>query len=63
MGIFDSEGSWSLTSEKDPRWNCTGRGYIMVCTGYAEGVDAKIEELKKLYGEPPDDLNLSAMKD
>lgn len=65
MGMISigGTGSWSLSSKTDPRWNCNGTGHIVASSGYAGGVDAKIEELKKLYGEPPKDLVVSAMKD
>lgn len=63
MAMFGSfkEGSWSLRSKKDPRWNCSGRGIVggFMCP---EANDA-IEKLKKKYGKPPKDLELSAMKD
>lgn len=57
-------GSWSLRSEKDPRWNCDGRAEVMIITaGLPPKVTKKIEKLKKKYGEPPEDLEYSCMKD
>jgi hypothetical protein len=45
--------SWSLSSKKDPRWNCSGRG------GEA-AVRIQIEALKSEYGNQPDDLEIFA---
>ncbi len=48
--------SWNLSSEKDPRWNCSGPG----------GEDAmwvKIRALEAEFGELPTDLKFSAFKD
>ena len=61
--MFFRSGSWSLHSDKDPRWNCGGKsdcvgGFVM--PGECE---KKIEELKKELGKPPDDLTWSYMKD
>lgn len=64
MGIFSPvrEGSWWLHSEKDPRWNCTGRagvgGFVI-----PQECKNKIEQLKQTLGEPPDDLKWGYMKD
>ena len=55
------EGSWWLRSEKDPRWNSGGRG--MVGGFMCPEADREIQRLKELYGEPPDDLEMGAMKD
>ena len=65
MGMlkFGGEGTWHLSSEKDSRWNCSGRGLIVASSGYAEGANEKIELLKKAYGKQPDDLELTAIKD
>lgn len=57
------EGSWWLNSDKDPRWNCSGRGYVggFECPSEAK---SEIERLKKeLNEEPPDDLEFGYMKD
>ena len=62
MGMFGSEGSWSLSSDTDPRWNCSGRGFISICSR-ASSADAKIEEMEKKFGEMPDDLTYDCMKD
>jgi hypothetical protein len=56
------EGSWMLHSEKDTRWNCYGRAYVGGFRMPAE-CERKIDELKTAYGEPPDDLEWSYMKD
>ena len=54
-------GSWYLHSKKDPRWNVNGTGSVGGFVMSAE-CEAKLEELKKLYGEMPDDLEHGYMK-
>lgn len=46
---------WSLSSKKDPRWNCSGQGGEIA-------VRTQIEALKSEYGDQPDDLELFAFK-
>lgn len=50
---------WAVSSKKDPRWNASGasQGGIF---GAADACDKAINALKKKYGEPPDDLTMSA---
>jgi len=64
MGMFIGikEGSWSLRSNKDSRWNCYGRGTV---GGLIMPIECKekIEELKLTLGEPPSDLTWGYMKD
>ncbi len=65
MSMFNSikEGSWRVWSEKDPRFDCSGRGYVggFECPSEAE---AAIERKEKELGcERPDDLHFSYMKD
>lgn len=59
--IGPSEGSWRLDSKSDPQWNCEGRG--IVGFGSCPAVEQKVKELKKILGEPPADLTVTAMKD
>jgi len=62
MSMFGPKmGGWWLRSKKDPRWNSDGRGYIGGLQCYE--ADKKIEELKQCLGDPPDDLEMGAMKD
>jgi hypothetical protein len=57
-------GSWGLRSEKDPRWNMDGRSASISAFYIPEEAKEAIEEMKKkLNQEPPDDLEISAMKD
>jgi hypothetical protein len=64
MSMFGpKEGSWWMRSKKDPRWNCDGRGLLLFSAGIPDEAKEKIEELKKKYGEPPDDLEFGGMKD
>lgn len=48
-------GTWWIVSEKDPRWNCDGAGYV---GGLAMNADAKarLKTLEAELGAPPDDL-------
>jgi len=57
------EGSWYIHSDIDPRWNASGRCYLLFSVGMPSEVQTKLEELKKLYGEPPVDLEWGGMKD
>ncbi len=54
-------GSWSLSSEKDPRWNISGEsncGGFMMPDDCRKAMEMKDREL----GERPDDLSYSYMK-
>ena len=56
------QGSWWLRSESDDRWNCDGKalvGSFMM----PEECKQKIEALKKILGDPPEDLEWGYMKD
>ena len=61
MGFGSHDGTWWLRSKKDPRWNAEGHGFVSIYG--SEDCDRKIEELKKAYGEQPDDLEWGFMKD
>ena len=59
VGGFGSsfrKGSWYLNSKQNPSWNCSGR--TSACGGFAMPLECeqKIEQLKKIFGNPPDDL-------
>lgn len=58
-------GTWVFRSPTDSRWNCDGRAeFILVSSGsLPKEAQEKLEELKVLYGEPPDDLEVSCWKD
>jgi hypothetical protein len=56
-------GSWSIRSEKDPRWNKSGRAKGLVCMGGPQEMKDWIDECKKNFGEPPDDCECFFMKD
>ncbi len=55
-------GNWYLRSKKDPRWDATGRGFVNILHDSTER-DRKVEELKNLFGNPPDDLERSFERD
>lgn len=65
MGLikFLREGSWSLWSDSDPRWNTNGRSDSVGMGGTPPEAQAALTRLTDLYGDPPDDLELSTMKD
>ena len=56
------EGSWWLHSKKDSRWNDQGKGIVGGLSVPREA-QKSIERNKKLYGDPPDDLEWGYMKD
>jgi hypothetical protein len=56
-------GSWEVYSEKDPRWNKTGRGRGLATMGGPPGMSKWIVECMQKYGDPPDDATKSFMKD
>lgn len=64
MGMFKPvrEGSWWMSSKKDPKWNANGRGMV---GGFVmpQEVETMLEHLKTKYGDPPDDLEFGYMKD
>jgi hypothetical protein len=55
-------GSWWLKSKKDERWNASGTGRVGDFQ-MPPGCVSALEELTKLYGTPPDDLEYGYMKD
>lgn len=56
-------GSWAISSKKDPRWNASGTSEIITLFDMAEEAKREIKHLTDKYGEAPDDLKYSAMKD
>lgn len=61
MGIGSHDGTWWLRSEKDPRWNAEGHGFVSIYG--SEELNRKLKELKKMYGKRPDDLTWGFVKD
>ena len=66
MGMikFASSGSWWLSCESAPKWNCSGD--TKFCGGFTmpDECKNKIEKLKeKFKEEPPEDLEWGYMKD
>lgn len=57
------EGTWWVHSEKDPRWNKSGRGQGFVTLGGPDEMQNWIEACKAKYGEPPDDAEMGFEKD
>jgi hypothetical protein len=56
------DGYWSIYSKTDPRWKGSGKGMVYG-GGKAKEATALVKKLTKAYGEPPDDLEYSWMKD
>ena len=56
-------GSWWLRSRSDPRWNSNGRSACVSGFSMPTECKAKIEELKGIIGNPPEDLEYGYMKD
>lgn len=49
-------GKWILWSDKDHHWNTEGTSEVGG-DHMPEEIEAKIEELKEKFGQPPDDLS------
>jgi hypothetical protein len=56
-------GSWFLTSESDLRWNVSGQSDSVGGFTIPRECEEMIEALALKYGEKPDDLSWSYMKD
>lgn len=54
------QGIGYILSRKDPRWTTEWQGLVGLFE--TKDRDQKIEELKKLYGDPPDDLEWGFVK-
>jgi hypothetical protein len=64
MSMFGPKmGTWAIHSDKDPRWNNSGRAEGLVCEGGPKGMQDWIEECRTKYGEPPADAIQSFWKD
>lgn len=64
MNMFGPKiGTWWVKSEKDPRWNKSGRSYGFIFEGGPNTMHAWIDECKNKYEVPPDDLEVGFMKD
>lgn len=55
-------GFWSITSEKDPRWNAEGEEEYLSVMCMPDSAKNHLENCKKLYGDPPSDLEYSCFK-
>jgi hypothetical protein len=56
-------GTWTVHSDKDTRWNNSGRGCGLVSTGGPKEMWDWIEECKEKYGDQPGDCTVSFWKD
>ena len=55
-------GVWSVKSEKDKRWSNIGYAFGSGLIG-PQGMYDWIDECKEQYGDQPDDLKVSFIKD
>jgi hypothetical protein len=63
-GMFGIKmGTWTVHSDKDKRWNNSGRAYGLVCGGGPLEMQDWVEKCKKKYGKPPDDCTMEFWKD
>jgi hypothetical protein len=65
MGMFGGggEGTWTVNSVSDPRWNKSGRGFGAVTSGGPREMRDWIKECSEKYGDPPEDATQSFYKD
>ena len=65
MSMFGPRpGTWYWYSPTDKRWNCSGHVERMIVTaGIHPDAQRAYDECHHLYGEPPNDLEYSCMKD
>lgn len=78
MGFFDRDddecstgsmifgpkmGTWTVHSDKDPRWNASGRATGLVCDGGPKAMKDWVKSCKEKYGDAPKDLIGSFWKD
>jgi hypothetical protein len=63
MAFGIKSGTWSITSEKDPRWNASGTEEYMSVFVLPKEAQQHLENCKAIYGEQPDDLEYFCMKD
>lgn len=56
-------GGWYLKSKTDDRWSANGNSEHVGQFKIPKEAQEKIDELTKLYGKPPDDLEYGYMKD
>lgn len=58
-------GNWWVYSDKDPRWNKSGRANLagVVIAGGPEVMKSWIAECRQKFGEPPDDCTQGCIKD
>ncbi len=64
MGMFGPKmGSWAVRSEKDPRWNKSGRGRGFALGGGPIAMQEWIQRCIEKYGDPPNDATEEFWKD
>lgn len=64
MSMFGPKmGWWCVSSKSDPRWNKSGKGLGLVCTGGPQEMKDWIKECLEKYGDPPKDCYQEFWKD
>ena len=56
-------GIWWIESKKDTRWNTKGTARFVGGDQMPKECKEVYEELKKLYGDPPNDLDWGYLRD
>lgn len=56
-------GWWWYSSADDPRWDCKGRGDLLLSAGPPAEARQALAMLCAAYGAPPLDLTYGCMKD
>jgi len=57
-----SSGSWWLKSKLDPRWDCSGYSESIGGFEMPSECKDKVEELEKIFGNNPKDLEFGYTK-
>lgn len=56
-------GTWWLSSESDPRWNCSGEAHVVALGYFPREAQEKLDQLEATLGSRPEDLVLDWWKD
>ena len=56
------EGTYTISSKSDPRWNKEWRGVDFVITS-GDAIAVEVDKMKEKLGEPPKDVYVGFFKD
>lgn len=51
-------GTWGFSSEEDPRWSYSVHFDDVSVVTVPSEVGTRMKEMERIYGEPPDDLEV-----